>query len=140
MGRADTRYVGTQPKQDKDAKAGGQAGRSGRPSSTGTGPAGYVPPLPPQDIPKPETQPQQAERPDDGEELPPQAEPPASRPQRLSGWRAPSEAPDARQTCCGRSGSLLLTQRGEARPPKAVKSAAKQRLSKRGKAGRRRAA
>src|ERR1700674_3505915 len=71
-GATDTRYVGTQPKQDKDAKS----------EAKPTGPAEQLdrygrrlrPPVPPQDIPKPETQPQQAERPDDGDELPPQAE------------------------------------------------------------------
>src|SRR6267143_2090739 len=126
-GAADTRYVGTQPKQDKDAK----------PEAKPAGPAEQLdrhgrrlrPPVPPQDIPKPETQPQQAERPDDGEELPPQAEP------RRQGRNAkrlarPSEAPDAAKPAVeGRAPAHATSERG----PEGRKSAAKQRLSKRGK-------
>ena len=128
-GAADTRYVGTQPKQDKDAK----------PEARPAGPAEQLdrygrrlrPPVPPQDIPKPETQPQQAERPDDGEELPPQAEP------RRQGRNAkrlarPSEAPDAAKPAVeGRAPAHAASERG----PEGRKSAAKQRLSKRGKPG-----
>jgi len=128
-GAADTRYVGTQPKQDKDAK----------PEAKPTGPAEQLdrqgrrlrPPVPPQDIPKPETQPQQAERPDDGDELPPQAEP------RRQGRNArrlarPSEAPDAAKPAVeGRAPAHAASERG----PEGRKSAAKQRLSKRGKPG-----
>jgi hypothetical protein len=128
-GAADTRYVGTQPKQDKDAK----------PEAKPAGPAEQLdrygrrlrPPVPPQDIPKPETQPQQAERPDDGDELPPQAEPRrqgrnAKRPAR------PSEAPDAAKPAVeGRAPAHAASERG----PEGRKSAAKQRLSKRGKPG-----
>ena len=128
-GAADTRYVGTQPKQDKDAK----------PEAKPAGPAEQLdrygrrlrPPVPPQDIPKPETQPQQAERPDDGEELPPQAEP------RRQGRNAkrlarPSEAPEAAKPAVeGRAPAHAASERG----PEGRKSAAKQRLSKRGKPG-----
>jgi hypothetical protein len=129
-GAADTRYVGTQPKQDKDAKPDAKPG----------GPAVQLdrygrrvrPPVPPQDIPKPETQPQQAERPDDGEELPPQAEP------RRQGRNAkrlarPSEAPDAaaKPAVEGRAPAHAASERG----PEGRKSAAKHRLSKRGKPG-----
>jgi hypothetical protein len=129
-GAADTRYVGTQPKQDKDAK----------PEAKPAGPAEQLdrygrrvrPPVPPQDIPKPETQPQQAERPDDGEELPPQAEP------RRQGRNAkrlarPSEAPDAaaKPAVEGRAAAHAASERG----PEGRKSAAKHRLSKRGKPG-----
>jgi len=128
-GAADTRYVGTQPKQDKDAK----------PEAKPAGPAEQLdrhgrrlrPPVPPQDIPKPETQPQQAERPDDGEELPPQAEP------RRQGRNAkrlarPSEAPDAAKPAVeGRAPAHATSERG----PEGRKSAAKQRLSKRGRPG-----
>jgi hypothetical protein len=128
-GAADTRYVGTQPKQDKDAK----------PEAKPAGPAEQLdrqgrrlrPPVPPQDIPKPETQPQQAERPDDGEELAPQAEP------RRQGRNAkrlarPSEASDvAKPAVEGRAPAHATSERG----PEGRKSAAKQRLSKRGKPG-----
>ena len=128
-GATDTRYVGTQPKQDKDAK----------PEAKPAGPAEQLdrygrrlrPPVPPQDIPKPETQPQQAERPDDGDELPPQAEP------RRQGRNAkrlarPSEAPDAaRPAVEGRAPAHAASERG----PDGRKSAAKHRLSKRGKPG-----
>ena len=128
-GAADTRYVGTQPKLDKDAK----------PEAKPAGPAEQLdrygrrlrPPVPPQDIPKPETQPQQAERPDDGDELRPQAEP------RRQGRNArrlarPSEAPDAAKPAVeGRAPAHAASERG----PDGRKSAAKQRLSKRGKPG-----
>src|SRR5882724_5965737 len=128
-GATDTRYVGTQPKQDKDAK----------PEAKPAGPAEQLdrygrrlrPPVPPQDIPKPETQPQQAERPDDVDELPPQAEP------RRQGRNAkrlarPSEAPDAaRPAVEGRAPAHAASGRG----PDGRKSAAKHRLSKRGKPG-----
>jgi hypothetical protein len=128
-GAADTRYVGTQPKQDKDAK----------PEAKPAGPAEQLdrhgrrlrPPVPPQDIPKPETQPQQAERPDDGDELPPQAEPrrQARNAKRLA---RPSVAPDAaKPTVEGRVPAHTASERG----PEGRKSAAKQRLSKRGKPG-----
>jgi len=128
-GAADTRYVGTQPKQDKDAK----------PEAKPAGPAEQLdrhgrrlrPPVPPQDIPKPETQPQQAERPDDGDELPPQAEP------RRHGRNAkrmarPSEAPDtAKPAVEGRAPARAASERG----PDGRKLTAKQKLSKRGKPG-----
>src|SRR6266702_8275342 len=128
-GAADTRYVGTQPKQDKDAK----------PEAKPTGPAEQLDrygrrlrsPVPPQDIPKPETQPQQAERPDDGDELSPQAEP------RRQGRNArrlarPSEPPDAAKPAVeGRAAAHAASERG----PEGRKSAAKQRLSKRHKPG-----
>src|SRR5882757_4041441 len=128
-GAADTRYVGTQPRQDKDAK----------PEAKPAGPAEQLdrygrrlrPPVPPQDIPKPETQPQQVERPDDGDELRPQAEP------RRQGRNArrlarPSEAPDAAKPVVeGRAPAHAASERG----PDGHKSAAKQRLSKRGKPG-----
>jgi hypothetical protein len=131
-GATDTRYVGTQPKQDarqdKDAK----------PEARPAGPAEQLdrygrrlrPPVPPQDIPKPETQPQQAERPD-GDELPPQGEP------RRQGRNAkrlarPLEAPDgAKPAVDGRAPAHAAIERG----PDGRKSAAKQRLSKRGKPG-----
>jgi hypothetical protein len=128
-GATDTRYVGTQPKQDKDAK----------PEAKPAGPAEQLdrygrrlrPPVPPQDIPKPETQPQQAERPDDGDELAPQAEP------RRQGRNAkrlarPSEAPDTvRPAVEGRTPAHAAGERG----PDGRKSAAKHRLSKRNKPG-----
>jgi hypothetical protein len=131
-GAADTRYVGTQPKQDKQDK-------DAKPEAKPAGPAEQLdrhgrrlrPPVPPQDIPKPETQPQQAERPDDGDELPPQAEP------RRQGRNAkrlarPSEAPDAAKPAVeGRAPAHAVSERS----PEGRKSAAKQRLSKRGKPG-----
>ena len=129
-GATDTRYVGTQPKQDKDAK----------PETKPAGPAEQLDrygrrlrrPVPPQDIPKPETQPQQAERPDDGDELPPQVEP------RRQGRNAkrlarPSEAPDtAKPVVEGRAPAHAASERGS----EGRKSAAKHRLGKRGKPGR----
>jgi hypothetical protein len=131
-GAADTRYVGTQPKQDKQDK-------DAKPEAKPAGPAEQLdrhgrrlrPPVPPQDIPKPETQPQQAERPDDGDELPPQAEP------RRQGRNAkrlarPSEVPDAAKPAVeGRAPAHAVSERS----PEGRKSAAKQRLSKRGKPG-----
>jgi len=126
-GATDTRYGGTPPKQDKDAK----------PEARPAGPVEQLdrygrrlrPPVPPQDIPKPETQPQQAERPDDGDELPPQAEP------RRQGRNAkrlarPLEAPDAAKPAVeGRAPVQAASERG----PDDRKLGAKQRLSKRSK-------
>src|SRR3981189_1067290 len=90
----------------------------------GCGPRGR-PPVPPKNIPKPETQPQQAERPDDGDELPPQAEP------RRQGRNAkrlahPAEGPDAAKPAVeGRAPAHAASERA----PEGRKSAAKQRLS-----------
>jgi len=126
-GAADTRYVGTQPKLDKDAK----------PEAKPAGPAEQLdrygrrlrPPVPPQDIPKPETQPQQAERPDDGDELRPQAEP------RRQGRNAkrlarPGEAPDAAEPAAD---GQAPAQAAFEHQPDGRKLPAKQKLSKRSK-------
>src|SRR5260370_373389 len=73
-GAADTRYVGTQPRQDKDAKP--EAKPAGAAEQLDPDSRRLRPPLPPQDTPPPETQPQQARRPAARDDLPLQARPP----------------------------------------------------------------
>jgi hypothetical protein len=122
-GAADTRYVGTQPRQGKDAKseersAGppDQLDRFGRRLRPVAGPAG--------------AEPRQAARPDD-EGLSPQAEP--GRQGRSARRLArPGEAPDAAKP--GVEGQVPAQAASE-RGPDGRKSAAKHRLSKRGKPG-----
>jgi hypothetical protein len=128
-GAADTRYVGTQPRQGKDAKseersAGppDQLDRFGRRLRPVAGPA--------QEAARPGAEPLQAARPDaDG--LSPQAEP--GRHGRSARRLArPGEAPDAANPAVeGEVPGQAASERG----PDGRKSAAKHRLSKRGKPG-----
>jgi hypothetical protein len=128
-GAADTRYVGTQPRQGKDAKseerpAGppDQLDRFGRRLRPVAGPA--------QEAARPGAEPRQAARPDaDG--LSPQAEP-GSRGRSARRLARPGEAPDAANPAVeGEVPGQAATERG----PDGRKSVAKQRLSKRGKPG-----
>jgi hypothetical protein len=122
-GAADTRYVGTQPRQGKDAKseersAGppDQLDRFGRRLRPVAGPAG--------------AEPRQAARPDD-EGLSPQAEPErhGRGARRLA---RPGEIPDAANPAVeGEVPGQTASERG----PDGRKSVAKHRLSKRGKPG-----
>jgi hypothetical protein len=128
-GAADTRYVGTQPRQGKDAKseerpAGppDQLDRFGRRLRPVAGPA--------QEAARPGAEPRQAARPDaDG--LSPQAEP--GRHGRSARRLArPGEAPDAANPAVeGEAPAQAASERG----PAGRKSVAKHRLSKRGKPG-----
>jgi len=128
-GATDTRYVGTQPKPAKDAKSEGrpadppdQLDRFGR---------RLRPPAPlSQEAAKPGAEPQEAAKPDaDG--LPPQAE--LGRQGRNAKRLArPGEVPDtARPAVDGQAPAQTASERG----PDGRKSAAKQKLSKRGKPG-----
>ena len=125
-GAADTRYVGTQSRQGKDAKSearpADQLDRFGR---------RLRPPAPlSQEADKPGAEPQQAAKPDaDG--LPPQAE--LGRQGRNAKRLArPGEVPDtARPAVDGQAPAQTASERG----PDGRKSAAKQKLSKRGKPG-----
>ena len=128
-GAADTRYVGTQPRQGKDAKseersAGppDQLDRFGRRLRPVAGPA--------QEAARPGAEPRQAAGPDaDG--LSPQAEP--GRHGRSARRLArPGEVPDAAKPAVeGEIPGQAASERG----PGGRKSAAKHRLSKRGKPG-----
>ena len=124
-GAADTRYVGTQPKQDKDAKseakptaAPEQFDRHGRRLHT---------PLPSQEAARPDAASQQAARP--GADTP-QPEPGRQGRKRLA--RPAEEAPDAAKPAAdGHAPAQAASERGA----NGRKSTAKQRLSKRGKPG-----
>jgi len=127
-GAADTRYVGTQPRQGKDAKseersAGppDQLDRFGRRLRPAAGPA--------QEAARPGAEPQQAARPDaDGL---PQAEP-GRRGRNARRLARPREAPDtAKPATEGQVPAQAASERG----PDGRKSVAKHRLSKRGKPG-----
>jgi hypothetical protein len=126
-GAADTRYVGTPPKQAKDSDARpadspDQLDRWGR---------RLRPPAPlSQQAARPDAEPQQAARPDaDG--VSPQTEPgrPGRNAKRLA---RPGEVPDAaKPTADGQASAQTESERG----PDDRRSSAKQRLSRRGKPG-----
>jgi hypothetical protein len=125
-GATDTRYLGNQPKPDKDAKPEAkpaaspeQLDRQDRKLRTAT---------PAQEPTKPDAQPQQAAKPDaDG--LSPQAEPGRKGARRLA---RPAEAPDAAKPAV--DGQAPVQAAGE-RGPDGRKLSSRQRLSKRGKPG-----
>jgi hypothetical protein len=127
-GATDTRYVGSQPKQEKDAKSEAkpaapseQLDRHGHRLHAA---------VPAQEAAKPDSQPERIAEPD-GEELPPQAEP-ARRGRNAKRLARPAEAPDAtRPATEGQAPVQAASERG----PDGRKSGAKQRLSKRGKPG-----
>jgi hypothetical protein len=124
-GAADTRYVGTQPREGKDAKseerpAGppDQRDRFGR----------RLRPAPPQEAARPGAEPPQAAKPDaDG----PQAEP-GRQGRNARRLARPGEAPEAAKPAVD---GQVPAQAGAERGPDGRKLTAKQRLSKRGKPG-----
>jgi hypothetical protein len=128
-GAADTRYVGTQPRQGKDAKSEERSagppdqldrfGRRLRPAAA-----------PSQEAARPSAEPRQAARPDaDG--LSPQAEP-RRHGRGVRRLARPGEAPDAEKPVTeGQVPAQAASERG----PDGRKSVAKHRLSKRGKPG-----
>ena len=126
-GAADTRYVGTQPKQGKGLEAKPAAlpdqldrfGRRLRPPAPLT-----------QEAARPDAEPRQAAKPDaDG--LSPQAEP-ERQGRNAKRLARPGEAPDAAKPAIdGQASAQTANERG----PDGRKSAAKQKLSKRGKPG-----
>jgi hypothetical protein len=122
-GAADTRYVGTQPRQGKDAKS--EARPAGPPDQLDRF-GRRLRPAPPQGAAIPGAEPQQAARPDaDG--LSPQAEP-GRQGRNARRLARPGEAPDAAKPD-GQAPAQAASERG----PDGRKSAAKQKLSKRGK-------
>jgi len=126
-GAADTRYVGTQPRQGKDGKseerpAGppDQLDRFGR----------RLRPARPQEAARPGAEPQQAAKPD-GDGLSPQAEP-GRQGRNARRLARPGEAPDAAKPAVdGQVPAEAASERG----PDGRKLTAKQRLSRRGKPG-----
>jgi hypothetical protein len=126
-GAADTRYLASQPKQDKDAKSEGkpaaaneQSDRQGRRLR----PAAAL-----RETAKPEAEPQQAARPDaDG--IPPRAEP-GRRGRNAKRLARPIEAPEIEKPVDGQGPAQSAIERG----PDGRKLSAKQRLSRRGKQG-----
>ena len=126
-GAADTRYVGTQPRQGKDGKseerpAGppDQLDRFGR----------RLRPARPQEAARPGAEPQQAAKPD-GDGLSPQAEP-GRQGRNARRLARPGEAPDAAKPAVdGQVPAEAASELG----PDGRKLTAKQRLSRRGKPG-----
>jgi hypothetical protein len=128
-GAADTRYVGTQPKPGKDAKS--EAKPAGPPDQLDRFGHRLRPPAPlSQEAAKPDAEPQQADKPEaDG--LPPQGEP-GRHGRNAKRLARPGEAPDAAKPAAdGQAPAQTASERG----PEGRKSAAKQRLSKRGRPG-----
>jgi hypothetical protein len=127
-GATDTRYVGTQPRPDKDAKS--EAKPSASPEQLDRYGRRLRAAVPSQEAARPEPQPQRSAEPDD-EELPAQAGPGhrGRYPKRLA---RPGEAPDAaKPTTEGQAPVQAARERG----PDGRRLSAKQRLSKRGKPG-----
>src|SRR6202163_91014 len=128
-GATDTRYVGSQPKQEKDAKS--EAKPAAPPEQLDRHGHRLHAAVPAQEAAKPDSQPERTVEPD-GEELPPQAEP-GRRGRNAKRLARPVEAPDAtRPAAEGQAPVQAASERG----PDGRKSGAKQRLSKRGKPGR----
>jgi hypothetical protein len=127
-GATDTRYVGSQPKQEKDAKS--EAKPAAPPEQLDRHGHRLHAAVPAQEAAKPDTQPERTAEPD-GEELPPQAEP-GRRGRNAKRLARPVEALDAaRPAAEGQAPVQAASERG----PDGRKSGAKQRLSKRGKPG-----
>jgi hypothetical protein len=127
-GATDTRYVGSQPKQEKDAKS--EAKPAAPPEQLDRHGHRLHAAVPAQEAAKPDSQPERTAEPD-GEELPPQAEP-GRRGRNAKRLARPAEAPDAtRPAAEGQAPVQAASERG----PDGRKSGAKQRLSKRGKPG-----
>lgn len=130
-GAADTHYVGTQPKPGKDAKS--EAKPAGPPDQLDRFGHRLRPPAPlSQEAAKPDAEPQQAAKPEaDG--LPPQEGEPVRHGRNAKRVARPGEAPDAAKPAAadGQAPAQTASERG----PEGRKSAAKQRLSKRGRPG-----
>jgi hypothetical protein len=130
-GAADTHYVGTQPKPGKDAKS--ETKPAGPPDQLDRFGHRLRPPAPlSQEAAKPDAEPQQAAKPEaDG--LPPQEGEPVRHGRNAKRVARPGEAPDAAKpaTADGQAPAQTASERG----PEGRKSAAKQRLSKRGRPG-----
>ena len=128
-GAADTRYVGTQPKPGKDAKS--EAKPAGPPDQLDRFGHRLRPPAPlSEEAAKPDAEPQQTAKPEsDG--FPPQGEP-GRHGRNAKRLARPAEAPDAAKPATdGQAPAQTASERG----PEGRKSAAKQRLSKRGRPG-----
>jgi hypothetical protein len=128
-GATDTRYVGSQPKQEKDAKS--EAKPAAPPEQLDRHGHRLHAAVPAQEAAKPDTQPERTAEPD-GEELPPQANV-GRRGRNAKRLARPVEAPDATKPAAeeGQAPVQAASERG----PDGRKSGAKQRLSKRGKPG-----
>jgi hypothetical protein len=125
-GAADTRYVGSQPKPDKDAKS--EARPAGPPEQLDRQGRRLRTAAPSQEPTKPDAEPRQAAKPDaDG--LPSQAEP-GHKGRNARRLARPVEAPDATKPVEGQA-PAEASERG----PEGRKSAARRRLGKRGKPG-----
>jgi hypothetical protein len=127
-GATDTRYVGSQPKPEKDAKS--EPKPAAAPEQLDRHGHRLHAAVPSQEAAKPDSQPEQTAEPHD-EELPPQAEP-VRRGRNAKRLARPGEAPDATKPAAeGQAPAPAASERG----PDSRKLGAKQRLSKRGKPG-----
>jgi hypothetical protein len=126
-GATDTRYVGTQPKAGKDAKP--EARPDGLPEQLDRF-GRMLRPSAPREAAKPEVEPREAAKPD-ADELAPQAEP-GRQGRNSRRFARPGDPPDAaRPTVDGQTPAQAAGERG----PDGRRLTAKQRLSKRGRAG-----
>ena len=127
-GATDTRYGGPQPKPAKDAKS--EAGPSGAPDHIDRFGRRLRPAASQQEVARPDAEPQQAAKPDT-DAVAPQGD--LGRHGRNAKRLArPGEAPDATKPAAdGQAPAQAALERG----PDGRKSAAKQRLSKRGRPG-----
>jgi hypothetical protein len=127
-GATDTRYVGTQPRPDKDAKSEAKPAVPPEPLDR----YGHRPraPVLSQEAARPDTRPQRSAEPEEAG-LPTQAEP-GRRGRSAKRLARPGEAPDAARPAVDNQAPV---QAASERGPDGRKSAAKQRLSKRGKPG-----
>src|SRR5216683_1381194 len=126
-GAADTRFVGTQPRQGKDAKS--QERPAGPPDQLDRF-GRRLRLAPPQEAARPGAEPLQAAKPD-GDGLSPQAEP-GRQGRNARRLARPGEAPEAAKPAVD---GEVPAQAGSERGPDGRKLTAKQRLSKRGKPG-----
>jgi len=124
-GAADTRYVGTQPKQDKDAKS--EAKPTAAPEQFDRHGRRLHAPGPSQEAARPDAPSQQAAKP--GADTP---QPELGRQGRKRLARPVEEAPDAAKPA---TDGHVPAQTESERGPDGRKSSAKQRLSKRGRPG-----
>src|SRR6266851_2150624 len=126
-GAADTRFVGTQPRQGKDAKS--QERPAGPPDQLDRF-GRRLRLAPPQEAARPGAEPLQAAKPD-GDGLSPQAEP-GRQGRNARRLARPGEAPEAAKPAVD---GEVPAQAGSEGGPDGRKLTAKQRLSKRGKLG-----
>jgi hypothetical protein len=131
-GATDTRYIGSQPKQEKDAKS--EARPAAPPEQLDRHGHRLHAPAPSQEATRPDAPPDRIAEPD-REELPPQAEP-GRRGRNSKRLARPVEAPDAAKPDAeGQAPAQVASERGPDGRKSGAKLRLRLRLSKRGKPG-----